>query len=1208
VKRVIAVILVTGIGSAASYGPVRSDISAIQLCYSQTANLLYVLTSPSSAHLPNSVVALDPITGNDADSIALGVAAGIMAASDDGIHMYVYIPSTGTIRRLNLSTHQTDFEFAPGSSMIVVNWMAVVPGDPDRLVVAYADPSSDAGMAVYVQGNPLPSTVPDLDLCTTFTFGATADTVWCNSDGGDLLEFHLDSTGLNTAGQWTGLVFGFSQVPQFYDGRLYFNSLGQVVDTEAKTIAGQYPYVGTPAGGWVVDGAADRVYYSRYYTEACVDIWAMDALKFIPTGHLFDCDTRIVSGPMVRIGAGGLAMIGTASTQTLPQLMGSGGPIAFYPLSAIPPLAPVSPGPLTLASGGVLRLALPNAGLSMDSVSGRLFASVPDSVPGIGNTIVPIDAATLTPGMPVWIGSRPLISAISDDGQYLYEGFDGSNIVQRLDLQQMVPDFAFPIYSTMWFPGSPTCADGLLTFPGQDDTVAVARVFDPTSDTPQGDSVAVYDHGVPRPEVANARVDHIQWDSTGTILYAFDDGDPGVELLRFQTAPSGVTFLDNMPVDSALSGAQMQEVRCQGDVCFDAVGDVLDGATQLYLGRCVTSGGRVLPDLTRSRVWYLTTSQTAGDQMSVNVASCDLTTFLPAESLSLPAQNASAVELLFANPDTFAIATGSEVITAPRAAATPVAQTPLPQPVAIGQNLKLNLQSSSGAYDSTRDRLYVTISSFVGTFGNSIGVINPSTGVLESTIPVGGWPVLLALTSDDAYLWVALQYSHVLVRLNLATRMIDLRVQCPDTITALAALPGQDASVAVSTGYLGTPEVQLYDSGVQRGAPISLQLEGADGIAFNSDGTLLFVAGGFHTFSFNVTPSGLTANLSTSVVLGDSGSVANAIQFFAGRLYGANGNILDAGTLSLVDALPDASAVTPDAASGRIYLFWASTIYAYDGSLTLLATYPVPNSGPPIIPCGASRFALLGQTVFLVQWSTMTQAPSLTQLSSAAGGVPALAPGSLASAYGTDLATLQGSAQGLPWPTSLLATYVTIVDSNGVSVQAPLLYASPGQVNFQIPTSVALGVASATVISSDGTRSVGRTTLTSLAPALFTLNAVNLAAAYAVCVSTGGGETSEEPFHLVNGAIVAQPLNLGACDQTILELLGTGMDKATAAQVQVTIGGATATVQQVGPEGAWPGLDQINVLIPQSLAGRGNVPIILSAGGMIANTVNVTIQ
>jgi uncharacterized protein (TIGR03437 family) len=233
------------------------------------------------------------------------------------------------------------------------------------------------------------------------------------------------------------------------------------------------------------------------------------------------------------------------------------------------------------------------------------------------------------------------------------------------------------------------------------------------------------------------------------------------------------------------------------------------------------------------------------------------------------------------------------------------------------------------------------------------------------------------------------------------------------------------------------------------------------------------------------------------------------------------------------------------------------------------------------------------------------------QLSSAAAGVAALAPGSLASVYaasGTTLSTGQPTASGLPWQTSLNGTSVAIVDATGASTPAPLLYVSASQVNFLIPDSVALGPATVTVTSGTQTVATGQITVTPLAPALFTLNTSNLAAAYAECISSGGTQTVEDPFQVVNGAIQAQPLNLNACAETILQLYATGLDIATAADVQATIGNATATVQSAGPGGMWPGLDQVDVVIPLSPAGAGSVPVTITAGGLSSNTVNVTIQ
>jgi len=236
-----------------------------------------------------------------------------------------------------------------------------------------------------------------------------------------------------------------------------------------------------------------------------------------------------------------------------------------------------------------------------------------------------------------------------------------------------------------------------------------------------------------------------------------------------------------------------------------------------------------------------------------------------------------------------------------------------------------------------------------------------------------------------------------------------------------------------------------------------------------------------------------------------------------------------------------------------------------------------------------------------------SQPPVLTNVS-AAGGVSTLAPGSLATGYAKDLATGVTKAKSTPLPTSLNGTSVSILDASGTTTSAPLLYASPGQVNYYIPDSVATGAATVTATSDDGTQSLGQVNIVSVAPALFTLNTDNLTAADAVCVSSSGAQTVEKVYQIQNGEVVAAPLNLSACSVTVLEIFATGLDSVSAGDVQATLGGKPAKVDFAGPQGSFVGLDQINVEIPNSLAGSGNISILLKVAGQTANTVNVTIK
>src|ERR1035438_8568169 len=76
-------------------------------------------------------------------------------------------------------------------------------------------------------------------------------------------------------------------------------------------------------------------------------------------------------------------------------------------------------------------------------------------------------------------------------------------------------------------------------------------------------------------------------------------------------------------------------------------------------------------------------------------------------------------------------------------------------------------------------------------------------------------------------------------------------------------------------------------------------------------------------------------------------------------------------------------------------------------------------------------------------------------IQSAAAPGSAVAPGSLASLYGQSLAAAAAQAGPLPLPFSLGGVMLAVTDSAGAQRNAPLLYVSPGQINFLVPDNTA---------------------------------------------------------------------------------------------------------------------------------------------------------
>jgi uncharacterized protein (TIGR03437 family) len=230
-------------------------------------------------------------------------------------------------------------------------------------------------------------------------------------------------------------------------------------------------------------------------------------------------------------------------------------------------------------------------------------------------------------------------------------------------------------------------------------------------------------------------------------------------------------------------------------------------------------------------------------------------------------------------------------------------------------------------------------------------------------------------------------------------------------------------------------------------------------------------------------------------------------------------------------------------------------------------------------------------------------------LSAASPSVIGLAPGSLASASGQNLASGPTTDIMGPLPTAWDGASVTITDANGKNWAAPLVSVSPWQVNFQVPTGAATGNAQVQVTNAAGSQTALAVPIMAASPSLFALNGSGLAAAYAIRVS-GGSQTTELAYGLnVFGSYSATPISLGASgDQTYLVLYGTGFGGATGSAVTATVNGVATPVVFAGPTGIYTGVDQVTLQLPASLAGAGNANVQVLVNGVRANPVQVTIQ
>ncbi|MCG3162016.1 MAG: hypothetical protein JMDDDDMK_03244 [Acidobacteria bacterium] len=228
-----------------------------------------------------------------------------------------------------------------------------------------------------------------------------------------------------------------------------------------------------------------------------------------------------------------------------------------------------------------------------------------------------------------------------------------------------------------------------------------------------------------------------------------------------------------------------------------------------------------------------------------------------------------------------------------------------------------------------------------------------------------------------------------------------------------------------------------------------------------------------------------------------------------------------------------------------------------------------------------------------------------------AGG--ALAPDSIVAAFGANLAAETRVAASLPLPTELAGATVTIRDSQGATIKAPLFFVSPNQINYLMPAGLANGMATITVTNGNSVAGESLTEISAVAPGLFSANASGAGAAAAVALRIrANGQQVYEPvsrYDAQTQKFVPAPIDLSnAAEQVYLILFGTGFRHRGALQdVMIEVGGTQLPVAYAG---AAPGvgLDQVNVLLPASLSGRGEQTITLRTPGKTSNGVNARFQ
>ena len=268
-------------------------------------------------------------------------------------------------------------------------------------------------------------------------------------------------------------------------------------------------------------------------------------------------------------------------------------------------------------------------------------------------------------------------------------------------------------------------------------------------------------------------------------------------------------------------------------------------------------------------------------------------------------------------------------------------------------------------------------------------------------------------------------------------------------------------------------------------------------------------------------------------------------------------------------------------------------ITAGDNIVTVKCTRThVCSNAPAGFPAGpgydqASGLGSVNADQLFVAWATgtashSTPSPAIGGVTNGASFQQAYAPGAIVSIFGAQLAVSTGVAGSVPLPAAIAGASVTV---NGIA--APLYYASPSQLNAQVPYETGAGSAVLTV--NNGGQTVSRTIIVStVAPGIFTDQ-------NGTVVPFGSAARGQTITLFVTGAgAVAPAVATGAApaSSTPLANLPKPLLNTT-----VSVGGVNAPIAFIGIPPALVGVLQINYQVP-SQAPLGAQPVIVAVGGV----------
>lgn len=523
--------------------------------YDPVNGLIHSITSTASTSYPQSLVSIDPTSGQVVASVPLNSVPWALAVSADGRYVYVVFSSRGAaIQRFETAGLVPDLSI-PLDSTEWVQGISVSPVSSTTIAVTgtvtVGQNPSQSELQVFDGTTPRPNSymVPVPSQVALLTPVWTPDGTGIVAPGGGINVFSVESQGVALA----NVVPAGGSLDGRLNGNTFFDDAGNVISLDGPiALLGQMSDYGSALTNNRAENFAinksftldfdqfENAYLTSYSTT---QYYAIDSIQIPLSNGL--------SGPgggnVILWGSDGIAWTeGGSLIIARGSFADQGGSPA--PIQALPTVAG---GALFSEQQTEVSYALYDAHANDVTADrcGNLYAGISGTARFFPNSVLTFDPTSGAVLASSYAASEPSVIAVSADCAAIYVGADSSNRIARFSLPGLTAETPIPLVQspppTSGYLTALPFAHSLAVSPESASTIAVAMNFHIGLCNGADYGLAIFDGATRRPDVFTAQSSGpktVVWGKDASTLYE-EDWDGIKALTADTTGPSQPTLL-----------------------------------------------------------------------------------------------------------------------------------------------------------------------------------------------------------------------------------------------------------------------------------------------------------------------------------------------------------------------------------------------------------------------------------------------------------------------------------------------------------------------------------------------------------------------------------------------------------------------------------------------------------------------------------------